>query len=91
MNKMAKDTFSTFLLYLVENLPEMVCFREQGQSRCRFADTGWGERVFSALLWRNSPNTNMFDTQRGANIEIFKSVQNTFNGGEYFCAAYEYE
>lgn len=40
MKKMAMDTFSTFLLYLVDILLGMVCVRERGQSQCRHGDGG---------------------------------------------------
>lgn len=53
MNKMAMDAFSTFLLYLVENLLRIVRVRKQ--SRCHHGDGGGGGGVVvTALLWRNS-------------------------------------
>lgn len=52
MSKMATDTFSTFPLYLVENIHGMVRVREWGHGRCLHGDVGGG--VFTVFLWRNS-------------------------------------
>lgn len=95
MNKMATDTFSTFLLYLVENLLGMVCVRERGQNRCHH-----GRCCSEGTI----TSTNMFETHKkhfisvvggqSANSDLRKylnQLKYTFNGGEYFCTAYEYE
>lgn len=61
MNKMAMDTFSTFLLYLVEILLGMVRVRKRGQSQCR---DGGGRVSFPHCFERTLTITNTFEMHK---------------------------
>lgn len=63
MNKMAMDTFSTFLLYLVEILLGMVRVRERGQSQCRHGDGG-GRVSFPRCFEGTLTITNTFEMHK---------------------------
>lgn len=68
MNKMATDTFSTFLLYLVENFLGIVRVTEQGQSV--FPWWQWWGVSLSCGSGGTLTNTNMFETHKKKSLYL---------------------